>query len=144
MDRYRSGGRFLSVAATQVYERAAGPPDRPVWGAGWERHFSGWEGDGFQRGFERLLRDLQMGDEAPPKLPSRFTEPIKDDTPQSLRRQLARHCSNLNKLQEDAAIYGAGEVPLHLQNQIEDEKRKIAEIEAELAELEGIKDKGGP
>jgi outer membrane protein assembly factor BamB len=50
----------------------------------------------------------------------------------SLRRQLAQHHSNLNKLQEDAALYGAGEVPLRLQNQIEAEQKAIAEIEARL------------
>jgi hypothetical protein len=55
----------------------------------------------------------------------------------SLRRQLARHRSSLNKLKEDEAIYGAGEVPLRLQNQIEIKERDIVEIEARLNELGG-------
>ena len=65
-------------------------------------------------------------------MPPRFTEPVKDDTVQSLRRQLVQHRSNLNKLKEDAASYGAGEVPLRLQNQIEAEQRAIEELEAKL------------
>jgi tetratricopeptide (TPR) repeat protein len=54
----------------------------------------------------------------------------------SLCRQLAQHHSNLNKLKEDATIYGAGEVPLRLQNQIEAEQQAIAEIEERLNKLE--------
>ena len=103
--------------------------------------FSQWQDqDKYQPGFERLLRDLAASEETPPTLPPRFAERTKDDTIDSLRRQLARHHSSLNKLREDAAIYGAGEVPLRLQNQMEDKELKIAEIEAELAEIEGEAD----
>jgi len=60
-----------------------------------------------------------------------------DDERESLRRQLAQRRSNLLKLQEQAALYGAGEVPLHMLNQIEAEEQAIVEIEAKLVELEG-------
>jgi uncharacterized protein YjbI with pentapeptide repeats len=94
--------------------------------------FNGWwDQSRYQQGFDRLLRDLQMGEETPPKLPARFAN--RED---SLRRQLAQHRSNLNKLREKAAIYAAGETPLHLLNQIEAEQRAIEEIEAELAMVE--------
>lgn len=93
--------------------------------------FSHWSDQNlYQRGLEHLLRDLQTGAETPPTLPTRFA--TVDNTIDSLRRQLARHHANLNKLREDAAIYGAGDVPLRLQNQIEVEQHRIAEIEAEL------------
>lgn len=54
---------------------------------------------------------------------------------ESLHRQLAQRSSNLLKLQEQAAMFGAGEVPLHLLNQIEAEQEAIAEIEANLADM---------
>jgi hypothetical protein len=50
-----------------------------------------------------------------------------------LRRQLARHQANLLKLQEQAAMFGAGQTPLHLLNQIEAEQQAIAELETRLA-----------
>jgi hypothetical protein len=52
---------------------------------------------------------------------------------QELARLLAQHQSNLHKLQEQAALFGAGETPLHLLNQIDTEKQAIADIEARLA-----------
>ncbi len=55
---------------------------------------------------------------------------------ESLRRQLAQHYANLNKLQEQAAAYGAGMAPLQLQNSIDNEQRAVDEIEDTLAELE--------
>lgn len=54
------------------------------------------------------------------------------DTIASLQHQLLQRQSNLNKLQGDAAIFGAGEVPLRLQNQIEAEKEAIEKIQAML------------
>jgi tetratricopeptide (TPR) repeat protein len=61
---------------------------------------------------------------------------LKQQEINSLRRQLGQHHANLNKLQEDAALHGAGEVPLRLQNQIEAEQKAIAKIEAGLQEIE--------
>jgi hypothetical protein len=67
---------------------------------------------------------------------SRPLSPDLVDEDGSLRRQLARHHANLLKLQEDRAIFGAGQVPLHLFNQIQAEEQAIAELEAKLAALE--------
>lgn len=53
------------------------------------------------------------------------------DEVESLDRQLTQHRSNLHKLEEQAAIYGAGERPVRLLNQIEYEQKAIAELEAE-------------
>jgi predicted MPP superfamily phosphohydrolase len=50
----------------------------------------------------------------------------------SARRLLVQHHRNLLKLQEQAAIFGAGQAPLHLQNQIEVEQQTIDELEAKL------------
>ena len=52
---------------------------------------------------------------------------------EELVRLLAQHMGNLQKLQEQAAMYGAGETPLSLLNQIEAEQQAIAGIEARLA-----------
>lgn len=54
----------------------------------------------------------------------------------SLQRQLAQHYSNLNKLREQAAVYGAGETPLHLLNKIEAEEVEIQHLEEQLNVLE--------
>lgn len=56
----------------------------------------------------------------------------------SLKRQLAQHTRNLNQLREQAAIYAAGETPLHLLNKIEAEESKIEEIEQRLKTLEDV------
>ena len=50
----------------------------------------------------------------------------------SLKRQLAQHYHNLNKLKEQAAIYGPGETPLSLLNKIEAEEAEIERIKKEL------------
>jgi hypothetical protein len=60
---------------------------------------------------------------------------IRQERIASLQQQLATHIKNLNRLQEQAAIYGAGEVPLRLLNQIEAEEWEIQRIEAELEQL---------
>lgn len=70
------------------------------------------------------------------KVTSRPLSPDLVDVNGSLRRQLAQHHTNLLKLQEDQAMYGAGQVPLYLFNQIQAEERAIAELEAKLAVLE--------
>lgn len=49
-----------------------------------------------------------------------------------LRQQLAQHRGNLNKLEEQAAIYGAGEHPLSLLNKIEFEQKAIEELEIKI------------
>jgi len=53
----------------------------------------------------------------------------------SLEKLLDQRQRNLYKLQEKAAVYAAGEVPLHLQNQIEAEEKVIADIKTKLAGL---------
>jgi hypothetical protein len=54
------------------------------------------------------------------------------DSNESLRQELRQHQSNLNKLREQAAIYGPGETPLHILNKIEHEEERIAELKVEL------------
>jgi hypothetical protein len=54
----------------------------------------------------------------------------------ALERELAQRKSNLYKLREQAAIYAAGETPLHLLNQIEAEEMEIGRIEEQLRALE--------
>ena len=53
-----------------------------------------------------------------------------------LKQELAQHKRNLYTLREKAAVYAAGETPLHLLNQIESEEEEIRRIEAELDRLE--------
>lgn len=55
----------------------------------------------------------------------------------SLKRQLVRYTGNLNKLMEDAAMYGSlSSAPLKLQNEIEEIEQMIADLQAKLAVLE--------
>jgi CheY-like chemotaxis protein len=63
------------------------------------------------------------------------TEIILAEHRLSLRRQLVQHSRNLNTLQEQAALYGAGAAPLHLLNQIRAEEEKIEQILGELQAL---------
>lgn len=67
--------------------------------------------------------------------PELLRQQIEDDLG-SLRRQLARRRANLRKLQEQATVYGAGEMPLHLANQLEAETREIDNLEQEIRQLE--------
>ena len=60
---------------------------------------------------------------------------LKRQEIESLRRQLAQHHSNLNTLREQASLYGAGQTPLNLLNQIKAEEEAIDEIEDRLQEL---------
>ncbi len=53
----------------------------------------------------------------------------------ALERELTRRKRNLYKLREQAAIYAAGETPLHLLNQIEAEEMEIRHIEEQLRAL---------
>jgi hypothetical protein len=53
----------------------------------------------------------------------------------ALERELAQRKGNLYKLREQAAIYAAGETPLHLLNQIEAEEMEIRGIEEQLRAL---------
>jgi hypothetical protein len=50
-----------------------------------------------------------------------------------LEQLLDKHQRNLYKLREQVAIYGAGEMPLRLLNQIESEEREIYRLQAQLA-----------
>jgi hypothetical protein len=54
----------------------------------------------------------------------------------ALERELAQHKGNLYKLRQQAAIYAAGETPLHLLNQIEAEEVEIRRIEKQLRDLQ--------
>jgi prefoldin subunit 5 len=55
----------------------------------------------------------------------------------SLKRQLVRYTGNLNKLMEDAAMYGSlSSAPLKLQNEIEEIEQMIADLQAKLTLLE--------
>lgn len=54
---------------------------------------------------------------------------------ETLKGVLQQHFSNLHKLEEQAAIYGMGEHPLRLLNQIENEKQIIAELENRIKDL---------
>jgi hypothetical protein len=60
-----------------------------------------------------------------------------EDERAALQRELDQHKRNLHKLREQAAIYAAGETPLHLLNQIEAEEKEIRRIEGELENLRG-------
>ncbi len=57
-----------------------------------------------------------------------------------LTEKLAQHRRNLYLLQEKKAKYGI-DVPISVLNEIEDEKREIARLEAELKSLEGQPDR---
>lgn len=50
----------------------------------------------------------------------------------TLKKQLRQHRRNLAQLNEQAAKYGSLDVPLKLQNSIEAEQEKIAELEEKL------------
>jgi hypothetical protein len=55
----------------------------------------------------------------------------------SLKRQLVRYTRNLNKLQEDAAMYGSlSSAPLKLQNEIDEIETTMAELQEKLDALE--------
>jgi photosystem II stability/assembly factor-like uncharacterized protein len=53
----------------------------------------------------------------------------------ALERELDQHRGNFHKLRQQAAIYAAGEVPLHLLNQMDQEERDIQRIEERLTNL---------
>jgi hypothetical protein len=53
-----------------------------------------------------------------------------------LKQELVQHKRNLYTLREQAAIFAAGETPLHLLNQINAEEEEIRRIEVELERLE--------
>lgn len=57
------------------------------------------------------------------------------DTRQDIQKRLAQHSQNLQKLKQQTAIYGIGETPLHLLNQIEAEEEIIEELKLEFANL---------
>lgn len=55
---------------------------------------------------------------------------------ESLHRRLNTHTANLNKLKEDAALYGSGGVPLRLHNLIKTEEETIEELKTQITTLE--------
>lgn len=56
----------------------------------------------------------------------------------SLLKRLKIHKDNLTYLQERAAFHGAGQIPLSLHNQIEEEKREIAFLEEQVTVLDKL------
>jgi hypothetical protein len=54
---------------------------------------------------------------------------------EALRKELAQRYSDLQYLQEQAATYGVGELPLHLHNQITRTQEAIDDLEIALREL---------
>lgn len=54
---------------------------------------------------------------------------------QALQNLLTRHQRNLQRLEDKKAVYGLGEEPLSLLNQIDHEEQEIARIQAELQKL---------
>lgn len=52
-----------------------------------------------------------------------------------LKEEMKQRKHNLYRLRSQKAIYGAGEIPLHILNQIEAEEREIQRIEQELKAL---------
>lgn len=74
----------------------------------------------------------------PPPRPA----PEDADRIQSLRQQRRTHQNNLNKLEEKMAHYGA-QVPLKLQNEYDSIKKRILEIDRELAGFENRGPNGG-
>jgi hypothetical protein len=77
----------------------------------------------------------------PPKPPAGAADETLDQEYQEvqlagLKRQLIDHTKNLNKLRDQAAMYGIN-VPLNLQNEIEKTEEAIAEIKEQLTTLEG-------
>lgn len=71
-----------------------------------------------------------------PKFDMEFANYILGKSPlvgiDSLKRNLAQHYSNLQKLEEQSAIFGAGEHPLRLLNQIEREREIIDELDDKI------------
>lgn len=70
--------------------------------------------------------------EATPAPPESVAPEIAFDERQVLQQELALRQRNWQKLKEQATLYSAGEVPLHLSNQIETEEEAIQEIKGKL------------
>jgi uncharacterized phage infection (PIP) family protein YhgE len=65
-------------------------------------------------------------------LPQERTEALLD----SLKREHTTHTKNLRRLEETKAQYGPLDVPLHIQNAIDQTQEEIEQIEARIADLE--------
>ena len=81
-----------------------------------------------QRLWRLLASFIQRGED--------FYYPIEltlEDNSDLLRQELSHHIHNLCKLREQAAIYAAGETPLHLLNQIEAEEQIIEEVQNKIS-----------
>jgi internalin A len=84
----------------------------------------------------RLIDDIGTRE----ALTVRYPEKELDLNPkrmESLQTQLRQYRRILNKLEEQAASYGAIAAPTHLLIEIEDEKKLVDQLEAELGELQG-------
>jgi septal ring factor EnvC (AmiA/AmiB activator) len=97
-----------------------------------------------QRTVDRSARPGALWDEgsdsspAEPGVVAVSPAELKQQRIDSLRRQLAQHYANLNKLEEEAARYGTRtSAPLKLQNDIAELETTVAEIEEKLTKLEG-------
>ena len=67
---------------------------------------------------------------------------IRQERIASLQQQLANHIKNLNWLEERAAKYGM-DVPIKLLSEMDCEREAIAQIEAELEQLNGQEESEG-
>jgi hypothetical protein len=91
--------------------------------------------------FQRLaagIRGVALGaNGASPALAAARPTPAFDRAAEraALERELSQRKGTLYKLREQAAIYAAGEAPLHLLNQIEAEEMEIRRIEEQLRAL---------
>jgi hypothetical protein len=114
----------------------AGESQPPTGGATYHIHIE--RGTGIAIGDQARV-EPPSGDRPPPGRETAQEDTFAPgDERAALQRELAQHKRNLYKLREQAAIYGAGETPLHLLNQIEAEEEEIRRIEAELGEADGF------
>lgn len=88
----------------------------------------------FEQADNFVLAYYAGGDPQPKGLPFdvELQEVLDEEERTALAQRLKQHKHNLRVLRQQAAIYGAGAVPLHLHNQIEHEENAIQEIERKL------------
>jgi hypothetical protein len=67
----------------------------------------------------------------PPPLPDKISS-LSAEEAAHLQELLEQHQQNLRYLEQQSAVFGAGEKPLHLLNQIETEKKEIDQLKAKL------------
>jgi uncharacterized caspase-like protein len=88
----------------------------------------------FEQADNFVLSYYAGGDPQPKGLPFDVEpqEALDEEERTALAQRLMQHKRNLRVLRQQAAIYGAGAVPLHLHNQIEHEENAIQEIKRKL------------